>query len=342
MMQEVVFPSGKVEYYFGCHADDMLRGKANTVFLTDENVMRLHADFFAGERVIVVPAGEDSKTVAQVENICQQLVELEATRETLLVGVGGGVVTDITGFVAAVYMRGIACAFVPTTLLAMIDASIGGKNGVNLGMHKNMTGTIRQPQAIYFDIELLQTLPDEEWSNGFAEVIKYACIFDRELFEKLEKRDVKHFKTSRTALKSLVQRCVGWKNKTVVNDELETGERKLLNFGHTAGHAIETRYHLPHGQAVAVGMMIAAHLGEREGVSKQQVSARLGHLLARYGLPSTTQYKTQDLVSLLRTDKKRSGDEIQYILLEEIGKGIIRRLSFATIEEVLSRYESND
>jgi len=341
MMQEVVFPSGKVEYYFGCKAGELLRGKANTVFVTDENVMGLHADFFAGERVIVVPAGEDSKSVAEVENICQKLVEMEATRETLLVGVGGGVVTDIAGFVAAVYMRGIDCVFVPTTLLAMIDASIGGKNGVNLGLHKNMTGTIRQPQAIYFDISFLQTLPDEEWSNGFAEVIKYACIFDRALFEKLEKRDTTHFITSRTALKSLVQRCVDWKNKTVVNDEKETGERKLLNFGHTTGHAIETLYHLSHGQAVAVGMVIAAYLGEQQGISKEQVSSRLATLLTRYGLPTTTQYKTQELMSLLRTDKKRSGDDIQYILLEEIGRGIIKRLPFATIEEVLSEYESN-
>lgn len=340
-MQEVVFPSGRVEYYFGCSAGDMLQGNGSTVFLTDENVHRLHPDFFTGKRVIILPAGEDSKSWETVAAVCTQLVEMEATRETLLVGAGGGVVTDIAGFVAAVYMRGINCAFVPTTLLAMVDACIGGKNGVNLGLHKNMIGTIRQPQAIYFDISFLQTLPDEEWSNGFAEVIKYACIFDSALFEKLEKRDTKHFKTSRTALTTLVQRCADWKNKTVVNDEKETGERKLLNFGHTTGHAIETLYKLPHGQAVAVGMVIAAHLGERKGVSKEQVSARLATLLARYGLPTTTQYNTEDLMSLLRTDKKRSGEEIQFILLEEIGRGIIRRLPFAAIEEVLSRYESN-
>ncbi|MBX2907028.1 MAG: 3-dehydroquinate synthase [Taibaiella sp.] len=342
MIQEVVFPSGKVAYYFDCSAEEMLREELNAIFLTDENVFRLHEAFFEGKKVIRIAPGEAGKTLSNVELICEQLVALEATRETILVGVGGGVITDIAGFVAAVYMRGIKCTFVPTSLLAMVDAAIGGKNGVDMGLHKNMIGTVRQPQSIYFDIEFLQTLPDDEWKNGFAEVIKYACIFDHELFEKLEKRDATHFKTSRTALKGLVQRCADWKNKTVVNDELETGERKLLNFGHTAGHAIETLYHLPHGQAVAVGMMIAARIGEKKGVSKELVSTRLEKLLQRYGLPVATPYKTEDVMSLLRMDKKRSGDEIQYILMEEIGKGIIRRLSFATIEEVLRKYENND
>lgn len=342
MKQEVVFPSGKVDYYFGCSAAEMLRGNANTVFLTDENVMRLHADLFDGERVIALPAGEEIKSMDTISTVCKLLLNMEATRETLLVGVGGGVVTDIAGFVAAVYMRGIACALVPTTLLAMVDAAIGGKNGVNLGLHKNVTGTIRQPQAIYFDTSLLGTLPGHEWCNGFAEVIKYACIFDRELFEKLEKRDALHFKTGRPALKNLVQRCAEWKNKTVIADELETGERKLLNFGHTAGHAIETLCNMAHGKAVAVGMMIAAQVGEENGVSREEISGRLAQLLQRYGLPVTARYKTKDVMQLLRTDKKRSGDEIQYIVLEEIGRGTIRRLPFATIEEVLSKHESKD
>ncbi len=340
-MQEVVFPSGKVEYYFGCSAGEVLRGKVNAVFLTDENVFRLHAGFFAGEKVITLSAGEHSKSVETITSVCQQLLSMEATRETTLVGVGGGVVTDIAGFVAAVYMRGIACAFVPTTLLAMVDAAIGGKNGVNLGLHKNMIGTIRQPRAIYFDTSFLATLPGDEWSNVFAEVTKYACIFDKGLFEELERRDAGHYKNDEAALGQLVQRCADWKNKTVAADELETGQRRLLNFGHTAGHAIETVYGLPHGQAVAVGMMIAAHLGEDEGVSREPVSGRLARLLARYGLPSATKYYTEKLMSLLRADKKRSGTDIQFILLENIGKGVVRRLSFTTIESALSRYESN-
>lgn len=341
MMQEVVFPSGSVEYYFGCSAGDMLRCTANKVFLTDENVFHLHAGFFAGERVIALPAGEHSKSVETITSVCEQLLRMEATRETMLVGVGGGVVTDIAGFAAAVYMRGIACAFVPTTLLAMVDASIGGKNGVNLGLHKNMIGTIRQPRAIYFDTSFLATLPGDEWSNGFAEVIKCACIFDKELFEELERKDAGHYKSDRAALDRLVQRCADWKNKTVAADELEAGQRRLLNFGHTTGHAIETVYGLPHGQAVAVGMIIAAHLGEDESVSREPVSGRLARLLARYGLPAAIKYNAEKLMSLLRADKKRTGGDIQFILLENIGSGVIRRLSFTTIERALSRYESN-
>lgn len=341
MRQEVIFPSGNVGYYFNCSVAAELEAYQDAVILTDENVFNLHGSLFEGWRVIIIPAGEGSKTPEQVSRICSELLALEATRHTTLVGMGGGVVTDIAGFVAAVYMRGIRCSLVPTTLLAMVDAAIGGKNGVNLGLHKNMIGTIRQPQSILFDMSLLSTLPDEEWQNGFAEVIKYACVFDVALFNELAGHNIEFYHTHTAELNDLIRRCVAWKNKTVIADELETGQRRLLNFGHTAGHAIETLCGLPHGYAVSVGMMIAACMSPANQGDHATLTSSLGAMLRQYGLPISAHYNVKEVMTLLRTDKKRAGDKINFILLEAIGQAAVTVVDFETIERALNTYENN-
>ncbi|MES2703490.1 MAG: 3-dehydroquinate synthase [Bacteroidota bacterium] len=343
MQQYITFPSGTVNYLFGSTFSalaGLLNGR-RAIIVTDEHVAALHGAALAGYTVVTVPAGEASKTMATIENLAAQLLAAEVTRNTMLIGVGGGVVTDITGFLATVYMRGIAFGFVPTTLLGMADAAIGGKNGVNTGLHKNIIGTITQPEFILYDTALLATLPDAEWSNGFAEIIKYACIFDRELFSELCGHDVAYYQRNNVALDRLIQRCAGWKNKTVVEDEKEKGMRKLLNFGHTAGHAIETLYALPHGQAVGVGMLIACILSEEVQGLNTGVRADLEQLLTRYGLPVKLAINADRVLEVLRMDKKRNTDTVDYILLEETGKAIIKPLSFGVIGNALRVYESS-
>lgn len=336
MIQKVVYPSGATDHVWAgvsslaqhCSAD-------NTILLTEANVAAAHPVLFEGYRTIIIPAGEQSKTMAVAEFIITELVKLQATRNTTLVGIGGGVITDIAGFVAATYMRGIRCGFVPTTVLAMADAAIGGKNGVNIGLHKNIAGTVRQPAFILFDTNILATLPTDEWSNGFAEVIKYACIFDEPMLDELERNNLAYYMQNNTAMEDMIHRCTNWKNEVVIADEHEKGGRKLLNFGHTAAHAIENLYNLPHGKAVAIGMVVAARLSEAVTGLSHIFTQRLQNILKQYHLPFSYPYDATKAMELLVMDKKRSNDKIDYILLDKPGHGIIQPLSLDIIEQTL-------
>ncbi len=345
MTQTITFPSGSVDYMFNSSFDELWRlyGKEEVIIITNEYVAATYAKLFKDCRVITLPAAESSKDMHTIAAVAKQLLALEATRKTMLIGVGGGVTTDITGFIASVYMRGIPFGFVPTTLLGMIDAAIGGKNGVNVGMNKNILGTITQPQFTLYDMRFLDTLPDEEWSNGFAEIIKYGCIFDRDLYNELSAHSLAHYRNNGDeALSAVIEKCVAWKNKTVIEDEKETGVRKLLNFGHTAAHAIENLYEIPHGKAVGIGMVIATMLSVSiTGINASAIDD-LKSLLAKYHLPVRMDIDAKKAMDILRMDKKRSGDTIDYILLQEIGKGIVKPLPFAVIEQALNTYASND
>lgn len=344
MVQHVTFPSGTLRYYFDSSLSQLhqLYDNADVVFITDENVAACHPEAFGGHRPIVLPAGEENKTLANVGWLSEQLIQRGATRHSILIGVGGGMVTDITGFVATVYMRGVRFGFVPTTLLAMTDAAIGGKNGVNTGLYKNMIGTVRQPSFILYNTSLLHTLPIAEWCNGFAEIIKYGCIFDAALLNELQQHDVAFYQNNATALNALIHRCATWKNKTVAEDENEQGIRKLLNFGHTAGHAIEKLYGLAHGQAVAIGMVIACRISEQETGLSTSVTQQLESLLPQYGLPTIIHMQHQHVMDVLKADKKRKNGQIDYILLTEKGKAVIKPLSLTTIANTLALYESPD
>ncbi len=338
MANIVSFPSGDVNYYFDSSISvlESHYSSRDIVLLTDSNIALHYPQLLHNYKHIVIPAGEHSKTPATIQHIAEQLIALQATRKTLIVGIGGGVITDICGLAASVYMRGIAFGFVPTTLLGMVDAAVGGKNGVNVGLHKNMLGTIHQPEFILYDTRFLATLPTEEWSNGFAEIIKYACLFDVDLFEELEQHNVSYYKQNTTALATVITRCVDWKNKTVVADEHETGQRKLLNFGHTAAHAIENLYEISHGKAVAIGMMIAARLSEEINKTDPAIIPRLGQLIQQYGLPVTYPIDVEKAMTLLKMDKKRNNNSIDYILLESIGNAAITPLSFLTVEKAIA------
>ena len=340
MQEEIIsYPGKKVSYYFDAEFSLLAEyvNPKKAFIITDENIFKLHKERFQGWSTIVIKAGEQYKQLTIVEDIVQQLIEREADRESFIIGVGGGVVTDITGFVAGIYMRGIKCAFVPTSLLAMVDASVGGKNGVDVGLYKNLAGLIRQPEFIFFDDSFLNTLPGEHWSNGFAEIIKHAAIKDASMFEWLETKNIDFFQKDHTQLANLVRQNVLLKTSVVVQDEMERGDRKLLNFGHTIGHAIENKYQLLHGHAVSIGMVAAVWLSkEMCGLSPEQAD-RLIRLLKQYGLPVEHRMDKTSIAEMLKMDKKRNTDNIHFILLEAIGKAIVQTISFEKINLFVDR-----
>lgn len=333
--KKIRFSQGRVEYYFDGSLKKLaqLTDKKKTIILTDEHVFAAHQDKLKGWDVITLKPGEAYKIQATVDSVIETLIEMQADRQTTLVGIGGGVITDLTGYIASIYMRGIRFGFVPTSLLAMVDAAIGGKNGIDVGEYKNMVGVIRQPAFLLFDPSLLQTLPDTHWSDGFAEIIKHACIKDRSAFRTLEGTDLKTIRQDKRLLSWLIQRNALLKTKVVVQDEFESGERKLLNFGHTLGHAIETQYELSHGQSVSLGMVYASRLSEK--FLGFNGADRVIRLLEQYGLPTDASFKMDKVLSILRMDKKRVSREMNYILLEKVGKGVIYPIELKTLEQEL-------
>jgi len=336
-MQKKVFhfSNSSVDYYFGGRISKIKEvvGSFKTVFITDENVFSAHEKQFKSRDVIVLKAGEEYKIQPTVDSVIQQLIEMEADRKTVLIGVGGGVVTDITGYVASIYMRGIAFGFVPTSLLAMVDACIGGKNGIDVGVYKNMVGIIRQPSFLLFDSSLLQTLADDEWRNGFAEIIKHASIKDAAMFKELEQNDLSFYQKKKKDLGVLIRRNALLKTKVVQQDEFEKGDRKLLNFGHTLGHALENQYGLPHGQAVSIGMAYASSLSQKFIGFKN--ANKIVSLLGQYGLPTFVEFDKDKVINVLKMDKKKTRDSISFILLEEIGKAFIKEISIKELYENL-------
>ncbi len=309
--------------------------KENAVLITDENVFQLHPLKFTGWKTIVIEAGEQHKQQVTVDFIIERLIAFEADRKTFIVGVGGGVITDITGYAASVYMRGLPFGFVPTTILAMVDASIGGKNGVDVGLYKNLVGLIRQPEFILFDYSLLQTLPNEQWVNGFAEVIKHACIKDVAMFNTLEKHALKDFKNNALLLADLIETNVKIKTAVVVNDEFEQGERKLLNFGHTIGHAIENLHQLLHGHAISIGMVAACNLSEQKNAFHFDEAKRIVALLAKYHLPVDIETDYEKVFEVLKMDKKRIKNEVSFILLNKIGEAVIKPVNLEALHQHL-------
>src|SRR5678816_2004306 len=282
------FSNSSVDYYLAggiFHLKEIV-DKDNTIIVTDENVYNAHTKRFKNWNCIVLKPGEEFKIQSTVDSVIEQLIEMEADRKTTLVGVGGGVITDITGYVASVYMRGISFGFIPTSLLAMVDASIGGKNGIDVGVYKNMVGIIRQPKFILHDMVFLNSLPQNEWENGFAEIIKHAAIKDAAMFKELETKTLKHYQSRQTSICELVQRNAIIKTKVVQNDEFEKGERRLLNFGHTLGHALENQYELSHGQAISIGMTYACNISKHMMGFKE--TGRVVSVLEKYGSVSYT------------------------------------------------------
>ena len=336
-MELFTFKNGSTNVYLDDQFQNLERitGGRRCFFLVDENLLRLHAQKFDGLDIIPLPAGEKFKTQATVDKAIDQLISLECDRSSLLIGVGGGVATDLTGYVASVYMRGIKFGFIPTTLLGIVDASIGGKNGVDVGHYKNMVGCINQPEFIFHDHHFLTTLPEEEWRNGMAEIIKHACILNNSLFSFLEEKRLEDFRNDPKLLSDLISLNLRLKMTVVQKDEAEAGDRKLLNFGHTLGHAIETLSDISHGRAISVGMILASALSVKlAGLSKTD-QERISQIIQHYGLPVKTELALGRILELVKLDKKRRAENIDMILLQSIGKAKIETVAMKDLQHLL-------
>lgn len=312
--------------------------------ITDSNVAPLYLERVSdslrkgGFNVFchVFPAGEGSKNLEVVAKMLSFLAECSFTRSDAVVALGGGVTGDMAGFAASIYMRGIDFVQIPTTLLAQIDSSVGGKTGVNLSAGKNLCGAFHQPRAVIIDPETLKTLPRRVYSDGMAEALKYGCILDRELFERIADKSI--------GISELIFRCISLKRQVVEADERESGERMLLNFGHTAGHALEKHYgysKLTHGEAVAVGMVTAALYGEREGLTAGGTADRIKSALDNYSLPFSDSAPASELAPIMLSDKKRGGDCINTVLLHEIGRSFIKKLPVSSAQAFLKGWAQN-
>jgi 3-dehydroquinate synthase len=317
-------------------AIDKMVDKTQAIYITDENVYALHQKKFKGKKTIVIPAGEEHKQQATVDFIMEALLNFGATRQAVLIGVGGGVVTDMVGYVAGIYMRGVAVGFVPTTILAMVDASIGGKNGIDVGLYKNMVGLIRQPQFLVYDLDFLKSLPKHQWENGFAEIIKHAAIKDAKMMKELSINDLTYYQKNKKALASLILRNVQIKVKVVQKDEFEKADRKLLNFGHTIGHAIENQHVLLHGHAISIGMVYAAKISQvLTGFSETNI---LVETLKKYGLPTAMHFDIQEAMQIMQKDKKKASAGMQYVVLQKMGKALCETIPMKSLEKLIKLY----
>ncbi len=302
------------------------------VIITDENVRKCHGSDFPDGMVITLKPGESSKTLDVVHGIYGRMIQNEIDRDSFVLGIGGGVVCDIAGFVASTFLRGLSFGFVATTLLAQVDASIGGKNGVNYEGYKNMVGIIRQPDFVICDPHLLRTLDPAEYREGFAEVVKYAAISDDALFRFLEKSYKAALRMDPEVLERIIIDCVRVKSGIVERDEKESGERRKLNFGHTFGHAFEKHTGIPHGKAVSIGMVLAAGMAVRLEMISRGDAGRLQELLVRFGLPTDPPDMEDEIFNIIKKDKKRGGNQIRMVLLDRIGNAVIKDIAMDNLK----------
>jgi len=325
------------------------------VIITDENIKALYGNKFPQGHVITIGTGQKIQTLATVEKILKELIRLSCDRSSFILGIGGGIVTDIVGFVASIFLRGVRFGFVSTSLLSQVDASVGGKNGVNLSAFKNMVGVFSQPEFVICDIDLLKTLPETEISNGLAEIVKHGLIYDETLFTFIEKNQQKALDLDRDTIFRLVADSVAIKSWVVQQDEKETGERRKLNFGHTIGHAIEKLNQVKlnqvktdqeksnqgkaiptgHGRAVSLGMVAATMFSQKKGMISQNEVERITTLLKGLNLPVELNYKAEQIIEAASRDKKRQGSNLYYVFLEAIGKARVKKISYDEINNFI-------
>ncbi|HEX5121961.1 MAG TPA: 3-dehydroquinate synthase [Rhodanobacteraceae bacterium] len=325
---------------------DALRGR-HALVVTDEKVAPLYLarvrDTLGALRheALVLPAGESAKTLDNTARVLDALATLGASRDAAVIALGGGVVGDLAGFAAATWMRGIDFVQLPTTLLAMVDSSVGGKTGVNIAAGKNLVGAFHQPRAVFIDTTTLATLPQREYAAGLAEVVKYGAIGDAAFFTWLEAHADALNAHDEDALAEAIAFSCRYKAGVVARDEREQGERALLNFGHTFGHALEAERgygELLHGEAVAIGMVLAASLSSRLGRAPAEDTERLLQLLSRFGLPVELPRADPDaLLARMRLDKKNVSGRLRLILWRGIGKAeIVPDIDEASVRGVLA------
>ncbi len=322
----------------GEHAARVFRGRRCAV-ISDTNTAELFAakvvDQLRGSNfeptLITIPAGENSKSLAEAGRVCEQMITAELDRSSFVVTLGGGVVGDLGGFVAAIYHRGIPCMHVPTTLLAQVDSAIGGKTGVNTATGKNLLGAVHQPSLVLADVETLRTLPVREFNQGFAEIIKHAVIADPSLFDLVEKFD-------RAQLADLVARNIRIKAEIVAGDERDvSGARAVLNFGHTVGHAIERALGygtLLHGEAISLGIVAACEISVRKAGLSEAERERVVRALAAFDLPTKLppRFPREEMLRALQSDKKFENGQVRFVVTPRLGSA--RLTSNITLDDI--------
>lgn len=279
------------------------------------------------------PAGEASKNISTLSDMLEFLAEEEVTRQDIIVALGGGVAGDMAGFAAAVYQRGIRFVQVPTTFLAAVDSSVGGKTAIDLKAGKNMAGAFYQPHLVLCDVDVLETLPAEYFADGIAETLKYGIIGDGELFEKTASGDF------RNDLEKIIETCVKMKRDIVMEDEFDTGMRQLLNLGHTLGHAIEKKsgFTISHGHAVAIGMHLIAKVAEEKGMAEKGLAEKIRVALKKNALPVSIDYSAEEITEGVLKDKKRRGGEISFVFPTKIGHCEIVKIPVGEVMELVRK-----
>lgn len=319
----------------GEYAKDLSKAE-NVTIISDSNVAPLYMDRVKASlekegfnvATHIFKAGEEQKHLGSIAEMYNTLAEFSMTRKDIVVALGGGVVGDMAGFAAASYLRGIDFIQIPTSLLSQVDSSVGGKTGVDLPQGKNLVGAFHQPIAVLIDPDTLKTLTDDYICDGMGEVIKYGCIKDAKLFENLENQNALEH------IEDIIEICVSIKRDVVNRDEKEAGERKLLNFGHTLGHAIEKIYNfkgISHGMAVAIGMVLIAKAGEKQGLTKKGTANRISELCKKYGLPTSDKAAFEQMAQAAKGDKKTAGSAIDLVLLTKIGDSFTKKVELSQL-----------
>ena len=319
---------------------EVARGQ-KVLVISDTNVAPLYAQRIVDSLtengfesdVFTFPAGETNKTLETVGHMLDAMCEFGLSRSDLVVALGGGVCGDLAGFASAIFQRGIDFVSIPTTLLAQIDSSVGGKTACDLKAGKNLAGAFYNPQLVIIDPDCLSTLPERFFNDGLAEAIKYGCIKSKNLFNRLLTENPHNF------IEELIEECVNIKKNVVENDFRESGERMLLNFGHTIGHAIEKYYNfsgISHGEAVGIGMVVITSAAEQNGLLDIGASDKIIECLKLYSLPTHTKISLETLAKLALSDKKRSGSNINLVLLHDIGNSYIHKIETSKLENFLN------
>ncbi|CAM2078374.1 MAG: 3-dehydroquinate synthase [uncultured Clostridium sp.] len=307
--------------------------KGKKIFIiTDDNVNKYYGGKISEElkkndfevKLLALKPGEETKNFNTLPIVYNELLDFNLTRSDLIIALGGGVIGDLAGFVASTYLRGVDFVQIPTSLLAQVDSSVGGKVAVDLDRGKNLVGSFYHPKCVLIDPEVLNTLDNRFFIDGMAEVIKYGCIKDKQFFDYLEKMENNQQLINN--MEVVIHKCCDIKRQVVENDEKDKGERMLLNFGHTLGHAIEQYYNYTkysHGEGVAIGMYVISKISEEKGLTKKGTSQRIKDILVKYNLPYELDVNIEETLEAINLDKKKLGNDLNVIILKEIGNSEI-------------------
>ncbi len=330
--------SGESNIYLGEKLENLrayLPADRKVVVVTDEHILHHYSQYLQGFQIITIGLGEANKNLQTIESIFAEFVRLEVDRSSFIVAVGGGIVCDVTGFAASTFMRGLPFGFVSTTLLSQVDASVGGKNGVNFQGYKNMVGVFMQPQFVICDVTMFKTLDNREFISGFGEIIKAGAIRNLTLFEYLEANYQRALNYDNEVLEKVIYESVRIKANVVKNDEKEKGERRVLNFGHTFAHSIEKNTGMLHGEAVSIGMVLAARASVKLGLLPIGEVERIEKVLINFKLPVKLSLAKDKIYNALLKDKKREGDNINLVLLNGLGNAVVQKVPITQMEEII-------